>query len=934
MSFELIYTSVPKGLTPNSSGFCTAAATAGISRAVWMKLEALSAYEFLFQLSDPKAQLNPVNFAHTTVAIGSQRQSVLSRVAFCGADYSGRANKIAHHVLLGPTDPTPAGPAAMMLQMREGFFSQRWDRGPTEMPSRSLAQTLGQTAVEPAPCAYWQQTAGDSGWGGMLTKAIADNSRVPAYVMYEPGTDVLRLFAESLALLPADARWRVDFATYYTALPAGCFYHWRAVAAGSAAAREAARFPNATVIDLTRPLAAAPDNTHTAAARAGRAAARAAPAQVETAPPAAVAEPSASAVAAAPAAAPAPAEDIYELDALTAAAPGQPRRAAIVTRPPRKPWTAVLGVLVALLLITNIVTLSLWLDQRPTPPEELPADSIEATGPADAGPDQPLPPTKPIDDDSIDTVPSQDPLTDKGQPTGTKAPPEDSAGKPDDATTSADDADTAADAGPTEPTDDGPDEQGASDDQEGDGSSSTDEGTNGSATAAQPDPPQPITTTVKRDAVAGFATKVVHPDHTDPPREENDLSPYVFSVPDASCLIRSFPPRVGSATALYLEPARAAEPGMIRAEDKDGFELGSYRLETPGALTLTLTRKGARPHYGLKYLVMEIADQKGQILYLCRIVPPHKTEPATVGFNAKLQTLNARRAADQRESDTSRIGVPVPITILTNYPNRWLRSVHLAGASKTAHAKLAGIEAIFARDDPIQYVVIDEDTLELELTRGKDDAPPTARLLCPALQTVPKDAQRLALGEYFLGLKIALDILDTSLGRIETIANSLDIKEGNAKLASIGKEMKKAVEDNVKDLPEATRRIVAGHVRDNLQIDALIARFEGTPRKKKWLTTIKAIKRDKKPLKKLRDDLSSAGNAKLIPDKDRNRKKVIADIARIKARVNGLGEIQIVDGWGVPLASIKPRFEMPADTVEQLFDRLADLEGQLRAYRE
>jgi len=127
MSTELVYTSAPRGLKPNSSGFCTVAASAGMSRRARMKLEMLSGYELHFSLSDPKASLNPVNYAHTRVDLDGEMRSVLSRIAFAGAGYSGRSNKIAHHFLLDRHEQLPIGPAAMMLQMeKEGRFRSAW----------------------------------------------------------------------------------------------------------------------------------------------------------------------------------------------------------------------------------------------------------------------------------------------------------------------------------------------------------------------------------------------------------------------------------------------------------------------------------------------------------------------------------------------------------------------------------------------------------------------------------------------------------------------------------------------------------------------------------------------------------------------------------------------------------------------------------------
>ena len=275
MSFELVYTSAQRGLKPNSSGFCTVAATGGISRLASMKLEGLSAYEFHFKLSDANANLNPANFAHTVVKVGGKRQSVLSRVGFAGPDYSGRANKIAHHFLLGDQERLAAGPGEMLTQLASGKFCEQWQSQPGNLQPCSLAESLSN--VQPSePAGHWQSAAGDAGWAGMLAKAFKEGGRVPAYVLYAPGTDVLRLFAESLAVLPPQQRWEVNFATYYTSMPAGCYYNWRGILAGSRAAQEIAKFPNAVVIDLTKPLGQAPDNEYTNAARSGQALAAAA----------------------------------------------------------------------------------------------------------------------------------------------------------------------------------------------------------------------------------------------------------------------------------------------------------------------------------------------------------------------------------------------------------------------------------------------------------------------------------------------------------------------------------------------------------------------------------------------------------------------------------------------------------------------------------
>lgn len=271
MSIELVYTSAPRGLNPDSTGFCTVATTPGMNPQVMAKLEGLSGYELKFNLSDPKAKMNPVNFAHTRIQLGAGTESVLSRVAFSGADYSGRTNKIAHHFLLDAGEQMGPGPAWMLAQMDGSILRTNWSGDPQKnLPPRRLDTVLLRGSVPTGPAHQWQTVADDAGWAGVLAKAFRDNPNVPAYVVFNVGTNLLPLFQESLAVLPPAERWNVGFATYYSTLPAGCQYHWRGILVGSSAEKEMKRFPKATVIDLTVPLPPAETNEFTDAARTGR----------------------------------------------------------------------------------------------------------------------------------------------------------------------------------------------------------------------------------------------------------------------------------------------------------------------------------------------------------------------------------------------------------------------------------------------------------------------------------------------------------------------------------------------------------------------------------------------------------------------------------------------------------------------------------------
>lgn len=253
MSDELLYTSAPRGLRPGRQGFCTVAATQGLTESWIDALEGLTGYRPAFGPTDPR---NPVNFAHLRIAIGGRERSVLARVAAAGLDYSGRSNKFAHFLLPDDGERPAAGPARMLAC---ADLRSAWDGRVQWLPPRQMSQPADRP---PRPCMLWGKAAGDAGWGGVLAESALAGR--PANIVVPFGVDVLALFDEALRLLPSAQRWRVTFATYSTGLPPGVACNWRGVLAGSPEAAAAAAA--GLVIDLTEPRSA----PATPAADAGR----------------------------------------------------------------------------------------------------------------------------------------------------------------------------------------------------------------------------------------------------------------------------------------------------------------------------------------------------------------------------------------------------------------------------------------------------------------------------------------------------------------------------------------------------------------------------------------------------------------------------------------------------------------------------------------
>ena len=264
MGLELIYTSSKKALKPGSVGFCTVAMSRQMPPALAATLESLSGYRHLYTAGTGDYAENPVNFCHYLLPDRGRIARVLARIGAAPADYTGRTNKLAHFIVLDSADLALGGPA--WLLGRPGLMQElwrgepRWIESPTPIPG-------GDSRA--ARCKAWQRVTGDAGWAGELLRRFCEWPDAPVHIVCKPGAPTLELFAEALALLPADVRWRIGFSTYFTGIPAaGVKCHWRGIIAGTAAA-EGTIDPK-SVIDLTRPPGRAPDGPCNLAAREGR----------------------------------------------------------------------------------------------------------------------------------------------------------------------------------------------------------------------------------------------------------------------------------------------------------------------------------------------------------------------------------------------------------------------------------------------------------------------------------------------------------------------------------------------------------------------------------------------------------------------------------------------------------------------------------------
>ncbi len=264
MSYELLYTSAPKGLKPLSRGFCTVLCSEDMPRDLMDRLEALSGYRPVFPPEHEKNNLNPVAFSHVVLDLQGQEYSVVSRVADYGIDYTNRNNKLADHRAVLPNE-RPAGGPSWLLQ-RPDLMRTQWSGSPTRVPA-GLKVPQGDRAIR--ICEETKLLTGDAGWAGVLAEAFLQNPKQAVYLTFEPGIDPLPLISEALSLIPVEKRWEVTFSTYYGNLPSNVQCLWRCVLKDSAEWQASQRSTSGLRIDLCSPMPKAVGGPLVTAAREG-----------------------------------------------------------------------------------------------------------------------------------------------------------------------------------------------------------------------------------------------------------------------------------------------------------------------------------------------------------------------------------------------------------------------------------------------------------------------------------------------------------------------------------------------------------------------------------------------------------------------------------------------------------------------------------------
>lgn len=131
MARQLIFTSAPRGLAPGRTGLVTVARHRELDEALVAELERWSRYD---RAPFGGGRL-PEVFVLRGWERGGTRAYVLTRTVDAGVDYSGRANFLAHHLIVEPREIQRAPMPALLALGWKGWLN-RWTGGPRWLDER------------------------------------------------------------------------------------------------------------------------------------------------------------------------------------------------------------------------------------------------------------------------------------------------------------------------------------------------------------------------------------------------------------------------------------------------------------------------------------------------------------------------------------------------------------------------------------------------------------------------------------------------------------------------------------------------------------------------------------------------------------------------------------------------------------------------------
>lgn len=197
MPQQLIHTSASHLLDRDGSGYGTVARSEEMTRILRDKLTALSGYREV-----ACRELRGAQYAYRVLEDHGAAHHVLTRVQACGADYSGRACHIAHHLILTageaeamrrhPARPTPAG--IMLAMEQRGLWRCCWNGEPSFLTGVPVfcADDMPDATAQPT----WKSMTGHKGNARAFSLPPYEGDCVLLVTPGTEGADILRLLHE------------------------------------------------------------------------------------------------------------------------------------------------------------------------------------------------------------------------------------------------------------------------------------------------------------------------------------------------------------------------------------------------------------------------------------------------------------------------------------------------------------------------------------------------------------------------------------------------------------------------------------------------------------------------------------------------------------------------------------------------------------------
>ena len=232
MAYQLIYTSVSRGLIPGRSGYTVAARHRQIRDRLVSDIERISGYTFA------TSGVSPVIYAHRRISCSGKEYHVLTRNKDAGSDYTGRTNHLAQHLVCEAEEIAACG--ASPAEILHGFhWMESYAEEPRYLEDNEVID-LGQFAgTFKLPAKNWQAVRGEAGDAALLI----DDAGKPgsAFVVTSSGADddarkLLAMYAESLHLATSvddtPAMWKASFTTYLQQVDTLADFDWAGCTGG------------------------------------------------------------------------------------------------------------------------------------------------------------------------------------------------------------------------------------------------------------------------------------------------------------------------------------------------------------------------------------------------------------------------------------------------------------------------------------------------------------------------------------------------------------------------------------------------------------------------------------------------------------------------------------------------------------------------------